>query len=118
MAWATSIASADVVETELSTDKQKKMQLTSGAVTKYLFEKTVTKITEYRSMTREAAESAAVSDTYNSDSRTFTNWTPFSITYIGVIVNGAKKTASARRTNDADAWTVTVREVSVTTTEA
>ncbi len=97
-------------------DKVEKMRITSNGTTKYLFERQIVIVTEYRGLTETLAMQLAEDSAYNSDSRTFGSWTPFSITYVGVVINGNKKAASARRVNEAAGWTLTVTETITTTT--
>ena len=118
MAWLSSITEASTVLLSKDVDKSLKMKMTSGGVTKYLYETTTTTVTEYRGLSEDCATAAAVSDTYNADTRSYSDWQPFTINFIGVRISGTKKTAKAARANEASGWRLTVTEVSVSSTEA
>jgi hypothetical protein len=111
MGWLT-YSSGNSLVTDISTDKTLRLKITSGGVTKYLYIKTVTTVTEWRSLTQAAAEAQAVSNDHNSDTRVYTDWNPFgSLTFTGIREDGTKKTASSTRQNEAGAYKLIVRTV-------
>lgn len=113
MAWKSTIDTACTVLVSKDTDKVLKLKVTSGATTKYLYEITTTTVTEYRALTESCANTAAVSATYNSDSRAYSDWQPFTVNFVGIRISGTKKTAKASRVNEARGWRMTVTEVTV-----
>lgn len=114
MGWLSSLPTA--VKLDRRTDTIEKMKVTSGSAVARLMETTVVETMEYRGITETLA--LATVDGLTSDSRTFGNWTPFSITYVGVVVNGTKVTANAHRQNEARGWRLTVTTVTVSTYQA
>jgi len=112
MGWLT-YSSGNGLVTDISTDKAMRQKVTSGRNTKTLYIKTVTTVTEWRSLTQAAAEAQAVHSDHNSDTRAYTDWTPFEggETFVGVREDGTKKTAQATRQNEAGAYKLVVRSV-------
>jgi hypothetical protein len=109
MGWLT-YSSGNGLVTDISTDKSLRQKVTSGGVTKYLHIKTVTTVTEWSSLTQAAAEAQAVHADHNSDTRAYTDWTPFvGLTFYGVREDGTKKTAQSSRQNEAGAYKLVVR---------
>jgi len=116
MGWLT-YSSGNGLVTDISTDKALRLKITSGGTTKYLYIKTVTTVTEWRSLTQAQAEAQAVHADHNSDTRAYTDWTPFTgITFVGIKEDGTKKTAQSTRQNEAGAYKLVVRSV-VTSSE-
>jgi hypothetical protein len=117
MGWLT-YSSGNGLVTDISTDKSLRLKVTSGGTTKYLYIKTVTTVTEWSSLTQAAAEAQAVHADHNSDTRAYTDWTPFEggATFVGIREDGTKKTAQSTRQNDAGAYKLIVRSV-VTSSE-
>jgi len=113
MAWKSTIDTACTVQISKDCDKVLKLKVTSGATTKYLYEITTTTVTEYRALTEACANAAAVSGTYNSDSRAYSDWQPFTVNFVGIRISGTKKTAKASRSNEARGWRMTVTQVDV-----
>jgi hypothetical protein len=113
MSWKSAIDSACTVLLSKDTDKVLKLKVTSGATTRYLYEITTTTVTEYRGLTESCANINAVSDAYNSDTRTYSDWQPFTVNFVGIRISGTKKTAKASRVNEAGGWRMTVTEVTV-----
>lgn len=113
MGWLTSLPTA--IKLDRRTDTTEKMKVASGASVKRLMETSVVETAEYRGLTEALA--LATVDGLTSDSRTYGNWTPFTITFIGVVVNGTKVTANAHRQNEARGWRLSVTTVTTTTYE-
>lgn len=112
MGWLTSLPTAVVLDRR--TETTQKFRVTYLGSVANLLERTVIVTTEYRGLT-EALAVASV-DGFTSDSRTYSDWQPFTvIIYRGIIVTGTKVTASARRQNEARGWRLTVTTVTTTT---
>ena len=116
MAWLSVITDASTVNTTKSVDISLVQAITSEGVTKRLYQKTVTTVTEYRGLSRAAATTAAESPNYNADNRVYSNWTPFISTFVNIKMSGIKKTATASRANEADGWRLTVTQVDYSNT--
>lgn len=118
MGWLTA---SEAICTGVARNKTLKMAYsvtgTSGTTTTYHVYETTTETTdEYRGLTEEAAKAIANADANNTDTRTFTDITLGVTKFIGLIVGGTKKTASASRANEANGWHAVVRTVETKTT--
>lgn len=86
--------------------------------TAYLYETVDTERVEYRGLTETLAKASARSATFNSDSRTYSDWTVGTTTFRGIRISGTKITAEATRANEARGWTLVVTTTITTSTTA
>ena len=116
MAWLTSNTGANTVPSSKSVERTLVLALTSmQGVTRRLFQVTTSEITEYRALDEATALSLASNSSYSYDNRTYGDWQPFMLNYIGIRVGGSQSTAAARRANEANGWVLTVTKTSYTT---
>jgi len=116
MAWLSAITTEGTVKMTKSVERTLVMALTSmQGITRRLYQVTTTEITEYRALTEAVALAQASNSAYSYDNRTYSNWQPFVLNYIGIRVGGEQSTTNARRSNEANGWTLTVTKTSYAT---